>query len=435
MSSSLLVLSLRRIAALLSVVLALVGGACDQRGGVATTKKGDLEKEEAEAARKAKEDQKIAEEALAAAAAEETDLNKGAKVTFLGYHKFTGAGTGTDMRIRMSEFRKQMQTLKDSGIAVISMSDFLAWRRGEKSIPQQSAIISIDDGYNSIYHLAFPVLKEFGYPFLIYIYTNYFGGGGKTLTATQIKEMIKAGAEVGSHSKSHPYDLRSRGGRSQEAYDKYLGEELVGSRKTLEEKLKIKGKVRTFAYPGGSYSNELAKRTEEMGYEASLTVSPRKNGFDTPLHELGRYIVFGNDSGKNFQRAIAFKGQVVGGSADGQINLDDPASTSGKSKTIDISTRPENDAIISNRLPLIEADLSKLGEIDPSGLRMRVSGYGIVPAKFDPGTRKFSFQIRQRLRVPRCLVIVTYSLRGREVWRLRWTFQIEKLALYLSESK
>ena len=254
MSSSLLVLSLRRIAALLSVVLALVGGACDQRGGVATTKKGDLEKEEAEAARKAKEDQKIAEQALAAAAAEEPALNKGAKVTFLGYHKFTGAGTGTDMRIRMSEFRKQMQTLKDSGIAVISMSDFLAWRRGEKSIPQQSAIISIDDGYNSIYHLAFPVLKEFGYPFLIYIYTNYFGGGGKTLTATQIKEMIKAGAEVGSHSKSHPYDLRSRGGRSQEAYDKYLGEELVGSRKTLEEKLKIKGKVRTFAYPGGSYS-------------------------------------------------------------------------------------------------------------------------------------------------------------------------------------
>ena len=34
---------------------------------------------------------------------------------------------------------------------MIPMADFLAWRRGEKSIPAKSAIISIDDGYISGY--------------------------------------------------------------------------------------------------------------------------------------------------------------------------------------------------------------------------------------------------------------------------------------------
>ncbi len=55
------------------------------------------------------------------------------------------------------------------------MKDFLAWRRGEKSIPPKSAVITIDDGYVSGYAVAWPILKEFGYPFTMFIYTNYVG--------------------------------------------------------------------------------------------------------------------------------------------------------------------------------------------------------------------------------------------------------------------
>jgi peptidoglycan/xylan/chitin deacetylase (PgdA/CDA1 family) len=66
-----------------------------------------------------------------------------------------------------------MQTLKDNGITVIPMADFLAWRRGEKGIPEKAAIISIDDGYLSGYTVAWPILKKFGYPFTMFIYTDY----------------------------------------------------------------------------------------------------------------------------------------------------------------------------------------------------------------------------------------------------------------------
>ena len=52
------------------------------------------------------------------------------------------------------------------------MEDFLAWRRGEKGIPQKSALISIDDGYLSGYNVAWPILKKFGYPFTMFIYTD-----------------------------------------------------------------------------------------------------------------------------------------------------------------------------------------------------------------------------------------------------------------------
>ena len=53
--------------------------------------------------------------------------------------------------------------------------------------------------------MPFPILKEFGYPYTLFLYKNYVDGGGKALTTPMIQEMINAGATIGSHSVSHPY--------------------------------------------------------------------------------------------------------------------------------------------------------------------------------------------------------------------------------------
>ena len=68
------------------------------------------------------------------------------QVVVLCYHRFEDKPKNS-LGIKPADFEAQMQALKDSGITVISMADFLAWRRGEKGIPQKSALISIDDGY------------------------------------------------------------------------------------------------------------------------------------------------------------------------------------------------------------------------------------------------------------------------------------------------
>jgi hypothetical protein len=52
------------------------------------------------------------------------------------------------------------------------LKDFLAWRRGEKNIPARSAIITLDDGWNSTYETAWPILRKFGYPFTLFVYTD-----------------------------------------------------------------------------------------------------------------------------------------------------------------------------------------------------------------------------------------------------------------------
>src|SRR5260370_28030473 len=144
--------------------------------------------------------------ALALASPPPPAVDRSAKVIVLCYHRFED-NPRDSLAIAPAECRTQMKQLKDSGIEVISMKDFLAWRRGEKSIPPKSAVITIDDGYVSGYSVAWPILKEFGYPFTMFIYTNYVGVGGKSITWAQLEEMRDAGVDIESHTVSH-HDLR-----------------------------------------------------------------------------------------------------------------------------------------------------------------------------------------------------------------------------------
>jgi hypothetical protein len=94
------------------------------------------------------------------------DTNRTAKFIVLLYHRFEDRPA--ELVTTANDFRAQMKALKDNGISVISMQDLLAWRKGEKAIPSKSAVITIDDEWNSQYYVAWPILKEFGYPFTLY---------------------------------------------------------------------------------------------------------------------------------------------------------------------------------------------------------------------------------------------------------------------------
>ena len=131
-------------------------------------------------------------------------LEDSTQVAVLGYHELNATRENTEMRIQTSKFRKQMEAIRALGLAVISMEDFLAWKKGEKEIPQRSILITFDDGWKSVYTDAYPILRELGMPFTVFLYKNYVDGGGKALTTPMIKEMMQNGCSIGCHSWSHP---------------------------------------------------------------------------------------------------------------------------------------------------------------------------------------------------------------------------------------
>jgi peptidoglycan/xylan/chitin deacetylase (PgdA/CDA1 family) len=351
----------------------------------------------------------------------------GVRVAILGYHEFSETQTETAMRIRTAKFRKQMEVIRQLGITVISLDDFMAWKRGEREIPEKSILITLDDGWKSVYTDAFPILKEFGYPFTLYLYKNYVDGGGRALTSEMIQEMMAAGATIGSHSVSHPLPsaVKSQLAKGPEAYDAFLRRELGESKRFLEEKFKVP--VTTYAYPGGFFTEEMLTLGEELGYSHLFTVQPGKVKRSMPDNALPRYMILGNHD-QIFEFATTFRE-----SATAAIN---PAgSIAGLVQTTPHPVYPEPGAIINSRLPEISADLSAVEDIDPTTLVMRVSGFGTVPASFNPGSGKLSWQTNRRLRQPICQVVITWkdALGKSPEAPLRWSFQIDRESAYFPD--
>ena len=349
----------------------------------------------------------------------------GVRVAVLGYHDFSETERETAMRIRTSKFRKQMEAIRQLGLPVIPMADFIAWKEGTKEIPAKAVVITIDDGWISTYTQAYPILKEFGYPFTVYLYKNYVDGGGKALTTAMIKEMMKHGATIGSHSVTHPFPQAVKASRKRgpQTYDKFLNTEMGESKRFLEGK--FGDSVPTYAYPGGFFTEEMLTKAIQLGYTHLFTVQPGKVKRAIPNEVLPRYIILGNYD-KIFDFAITFR--------DSQTDM--PAGlVEGLAQELPFPVEPQPGAIISSRLPVISVDLSKAEHIDPATLKMQVAGFGEVPANYASQGKIFSWQVNRRLRQPVCQVQVTWQdSEGKAVEPpLKWSFQIDRDAAYLPD--
>lgn len=343
-------------------------------------------------------------------------IDKTSQVIVLCYHRFEDRPKDS-LAISPKDFEAQLQALKDQGISVIPMEDFLAWRRGEKNIPAKSAVITIDDGYVSGYKVAWPLLQQFEYPFTMFIYTDYIKGGpksgGQSMTWDQLAEMRDAGVDIGSHTTSHSA-LNARKGKTDEQYKEWLKGELAGSKEAIENKLGIQ--VKTLAYPYGLHNEIVRQVALESGYEAAFTVYGQHLPFTAEPALLGRYAIESTKP-EVFKAATGFQG---GGGATAEAITVMPASAT-------MMTIPAEGEIVSSATPEIKANLAALGAVDPKSVTMRLSGVGVVPANYDPETKLVSYQPAQKLRNKDVTVIISATAGGRKV-ETRWSFKLNPTA-------
>src|SRR5438445_13413596 len=92
-----------------------------------------------------------------------------------------------------------------------------------------------------------------------------------------------------------------------------------------------------------------------------------------------------------------------------------------------LSTEPADGTTVRTALPLIKANLSAMGQIDPASVQLRVSGLGVVPATFDPKTGVASYQVTQKLREKSCTVMLSAKSGDKNV-ETHWTYGMDDTA-------
>ena len=346
------------------------------------------------------------------------------------YHRLVDKVRYPGTEITPQVFEAQMKELKDRGITVIGLQDLLAWKRGEKNIPPRCAVITFDDGWKSQYEVAWPILKKFGYTFTMFIYTEGVAGGslggGQAITWEMLADMRDNGIDIEAHSATHqdlreghtvmvmePDRKRTKKKLTGAEYEQWIQNEVVGSKQLLEQRLGIR--INCFAVPFGNYNERVKEIARNAGYEAMFTVYGQPITFTSPMDALGRYAIEANKP-KVFEDAVKMIASTSGGPGAPAVAVVGPQN---------LQTEPADGTTVRSALPLIKANLSQIGQIDPASVQLRISGLGVVPASFDPKTGVVSYQVTQKLRDKNCTVILTAKSGDKKV-EAHWTFGVDE---------
>lgn len=129
----------------------------------------------------------------------------------LNYHGLTTDESQlSDWVITPQKFESDLKGLIEKGYTPIFTSDLLNHIKNGTELPEKPVIIQFDDGYSSVYELAFPILYKYNAKAEVYIITDYtkdvpFKHNTDTfLSWPQLKVMSDSGLMyIGLHGKNH----------------------------------------------------------------------------------------------------------------------------------------------------------------------------------------------------------------------------------------
>ncbi|MDD5405461.1 MAG: poly-beta-1,6-N-acetyl-D-glucosamine N-deacetylase PgaB [Sulfurovaceae bacterium] len=259
--------------------------------------------------------------------------------TILSYHEIADKSETLDSTYAVTplHFDEQMHWLIEHGYHFVDIDDILKYRKTGKPLPNKAVLVTFDDGYQSVYANAYPVIKKYKIPTVIALVGSWlktkdkvnFNGEiiarDKFLSQKEIKEMVSSGlVEVASHSyflhkgiqgnpqgnmepavttrqwltDKHSYE-------DEKSYKKRVYNDLLENNIFLE---KYTGqKPRVMVWPYGRYNIEVRRIAEQLGMPIGLTLDDGSNTRITPLWGLRRILVDKNMTLKDLEQNMRFR--------------------------------------------------------------------------------------------------------------------------------
>jgi peptidoglycan/xylan/chitin deacetylase (PgdA/CDA1 family) len=220
-------------------------------------------------------------------------------VPVLCYHDFSD--NGLELSVKPEVFREQLSYLRDNGYRVVSLADLMSFLKDGEPLPPKAVVITIDDGYRSTYHVAFPILREFGFPATLFVYSDFLNKGG--LTTKQMKEMLASSLiDIQPHSKSHRNMAALEAGEGIDDYMERIMAEVEVPHEALEELLD--NEVYSFAFPYGATTTMVLDLVAENDYDIALTVERGGNAFFQNPYLLKRSMIYRDHDIERFKREL-----------------------------------------------------------------------------------------------------------------------------------
>lgn len=215
------------------------------------------------------------------------------KVIVLTYHHFASRDFG--ITISPQRFKMQLDALQEHGYHVIPMKQYLDFIKTGQDLPSNAVVITVDDGYESFYKIAYPELMKRQMPATNFVVVKATDSPDHPLiphlTWDEMREMKKHGMSFFNHTYDlHYYANTSKDGDSKpalsspiyltkegriETFEEYrtrIKNDLTLAEKRLLEELGSEEQPKLLCYPYGSYNETVINAGKEVGEELFFTV-------------------------------------------------------------------------------------------------------------------------------------------------------------------
>ena len=240
------------------------------------------------------------------------------RVPFLRYHHLVEGTPANDDIISLTRFEEQMDALDEAGYTPVGIDDLRAYVEQGKELPEKPVMITFDDGYESNYSLAFPVLQQHGFKATIFVIGVSIGKDSYKDTGVpmyphfsleQAREMEASGLiTVASHGWNvhevkgrDPEPIRpgalKREDETEEEYVAFLTEDALHMRELLGEGAGF------FSYPTDQHNELCLVVLSQAGVYATVSGDARYatliKGLPQSLYNMPRNFVYEEVSGED----------------------------------------------------------------------------------------------------------------------------------------
>jgi peptidoglycan/xylan/chitin deacetylase (PgdA/CDA1 family) len=185
-------------------------------------------------------------------------------VPVLTYHRVVSlpAVGQLDLIVDPANFAAELAALHRDGYHTITQAQLFDALYKGASLPPKPVLISVDDGYVDDVRTILPDLERLHMVATFFVITGRMTEPG-FLTADQIRELDRAGMDIGDHT-AHHVDLRLLNSSE-------LRTETADSRQVLEHVLGHP--VYFFAYPFGAYNDTVVRAVQSAGFTLAYTTA------------------------------------------------------------------------------------------------------------------------------------------------------------------
>lgn len=197
----------------------------------------------------------------------------------LMYHCFydsENGGTAKDSNYtEIHAFEEQLKYLTENGYYFPTWSEVTNFVNGTSCLPEHSIVITVDDGDESFFNLAVPVIEKYDVKVTAFVVTSWLEDQNYLNKFNKNKIIFE----------SHSDDMHKTGSNGDGAFLTMSHDDALAD---VKQSKKIIGDATVFSYPFGDYSDACEKILQEAGYELAFTKNySRVRPGDNPF-SLGR---------------------------------------------------------------------------------------------------------------------------------------------------